>query len=231
MDREADPRPRSTGCVDLARGIEGARLVTLQGWITWVGIHLLTRFLGHHRGVLPARRNRLLTMTPATRSSSCSPASPIPRLDSLDLATTAGALSTCRARRRMDELLDRFGVSPSNSTGDARLVHFSRPARAVRLRVGHGRRCAERPALEEICCGLHTGECELVGTDLIGLAVNVAARIAGAAGPERSARRPPRSRTWSSARASASRRSAGRSSRVCPDDGSSTGTSGTDPDR
>ncbi|WP_442893369.1 hypothetical protein [Bradyrhizobium sp.] len=32
-------------------------------------------------------------------------------------------------------------------------------------------------------CGLHTGECELVGKDLAGIAVHIGARVAGAAEP------------------------------------------------
>jgi class 3 adenylate cyclase len=77
-------------------------------------------------------------------------------------------------------LLARFGGQPVKHTGDGRLVHFTRPARAVRF--ASAMTSAARAGGLEIRCGLHTGECELVGTDLIGLAVNVAARIAAAAG-------------------------------------------------
>jgi class 3 adenylate cyclase len=35
----------------------------------------------------------------------------------------------------------------------------------------------------EVRCGLHTGEVEVVGTDVAGLAVHIGARIAALAGP------------------------------------------------
>ena len=35
----------------------------------------------------------------------------------------------------------------------------------------------------EVRAGIHTGECELVGEKIAGLAVNVGARVSGAAGP------------------------------------------------
>ena len=58
---------------------------------------------------------------------------------------------------------------------------FPGPAVAVR--------CAEqlhevvRPLDLELRVGIHTGECERIGNDLSGLAVNVAARIGAAAAP------------------------------------------------
>jgi class 3 adenylate cyclase len=35
----------------------------------------------------------------------------------------------------------------------------------------------------EVRCGLHTGECEVVGNDLAGIAVHTGARVAGLAAP------------------------------------------------
>jgi len=81
----------------------------------------------------------------------------------------------------MDGLLDRFGGVHVKHTGDGRLVHFTRPARAVRFAsamTDEARACGL-----EIRSGIHTGECEVVGDDLIGLAVNVAARVTAVAGP------------------------------------------------
>jgi class 3 adenylate cyclase len=82
--------------------------------------------------------------------------------------------------RRMDELLARFGGTAVKHTGDGRLVHFARPARAVRFAAA----MAHEAHLSgvEIRAGIHTGECEAVGDDLIGLAVNIAARVTARAG-------------------------------------------------
>jgi class 3 adenylate cyclase len=67
------------------------------------------------------------------------------------------------------------------TTGDGMLALFNGPARGVR--------CAEavRDAVGElgieIRAGLHVGECELRGDDVGGLAVHIAARVAGLARP------------------------------------------------
>ena len=55
----------------------------------------------------------------------------------------------------------------------------------------------------EVRAGLHTGECELVGDDIGGMAVHIGARISALAQARRGARLAAPSRTSSSARASA----------------------------
>jgi class 3 adenylate cyclase/pimeloyl-ACP methyl ester carboxylesterase len=65
--------------------------------------------------------------------------------------------------------------------GDGFLATFDGPARGVR--------CATEIADEvrrlgiEIRAGLHTGECEVVGDDVAGMAVNIGARVSSLAGP------------------------------------------------
>lgn len=83
--------------------------------------------------------------------------------------------------RRMDEQLARLGGEFVKHTGDGRLVHFARPARAVRFAAAMTEEA--RACDLEIRSGIHGGECELVSGDLIGLAVNIAARVAALAQP------------------------------------------------
>jgi class 3 adenylate cyclase len=77
--------------------------------------------------------------------------------------------------------VERFGGRRVKTTGDGMLALFNGPARGVR--------CAEavRDAVGElgieIRAGLHVGECELRGDDVGGLAVHIAARVAGLARP------------------------------------------------
>lgn len=77
--------------------------------------------------------------------------------------------------------LARFGGVEVNTTGDGFVARFDSPAQAIR--------CAQAMvgSLEarglQIRAGIHTGECELRGTDLAGQSVHVAARVAAAAGP------------------------------------------------
>ncbi len=75
--------------------------------------------------------------------------------------------------------LARFRGSEVKTTGDGFLATFDGPARAVR--------CARSIVEEirrlglEVRTGLHTGECEMVGDDVRGIAVHTAARVAAAA--------------------------------------------------
>jgi class 3 adenylate cyclase len=79
------------------------------------------------------------------------------------------------------DLADRFGGTVVKNTGDGHLATFDGPTQAIR--------CAEALRAEaetlgiEVRVGIHTGECELLDTDIGGIAVHIAARILGQAGP------------------------------------------------
>jgi DNA-binding NarL/FixJ family response regulator len=86
---------------------------------------------------------------------------------------------------RHDELirreLARHGGREVKTTGDGFLALFDGPARAIRCAI------AIRQALEaegvEVRIGLHSGEVELRGDDVGGIAVNLGARVAATAEP------------------------------------------------
>jgi class 3 adenylate cyclase len=67
------------------------------------------------------------------------------------------------------------------SMGDGYFATFDGPARAIRC--AHEIAEAVRVLGIEIRAGLHTGECELVGDDVAGMAVNIGARVSSLAGP------------------------------------------------
>ena len=77
------------------------------------------------------------------------------------------------------DLTERFGGTVVQGTGDGHLITFDGPTQAIR--------CAEALRADaealgiEIRAGIHTGECELLGTDIGGIAVHIAARILGQA--------------------------------------------------
>jgi class 3 adenylate cyclase/pimeloyl-ACP methyl ester carboxylesterase len=104
--------------------------------------------------------------------------------------------STARAAtegdRRWRDLLDahdatirralgRFRGEEIKTTGDGFLAAFDGPGRAIN--------CAQTIATSardmgvDVRAGLHTGECELRGDDLAGIAVHIGARVASLAGP------------------------------------------------
>jgi pimeloyl-ACP methyl ester carboxylesterase len=75
--------------------------------------------------------------------------------------------------------LERFGGREVNTAGDGFVATFDGPGRAISCA------CAIRDALSalgiEVRCGLHTGEIELRGADIAGLAVHIAARVGASA--------------------------------------------------
>jgi class 3 adenylate cyclase len=79
------------------------------------------------------------------------------------------------------EVLRLYGGREISTAGDGFLAAFEGPARAIRCASAICDRV--RPLNLEVRCGLHTGECEIVGNDLAGIAVHIGARVAALAGP------------------------------------------------
>ena len=77
--------------------------------------------------------------------------------------------------------LERHRGRAVKTMGDGFLATFDGPARAIRCA------CSARDAMRdlgiEVRAGLHTGECDLIGEDVGGIAVNIGARVGSAAGP------------------------------------------------
>ncbi|HYI35524.1 MAG TPA: adenylate/guanylate cyclase domain-containing protein, partial [Thermoleophilaceae bacterium] len=68
------------------------------------------------------------------------------------------------------------------STGDGVLATFDGPARAIR--AAQSVRDASSGLGLQVRAGLHTGECEIVGDDVAGLAVHIGARVMALAGAD-----------------------------------------------
>jgi class 3 adenylate cyclase len=162
----------------LAEQIEGSRYTELEGedHFPWVGdsnaaLEAIEEFLtGVRPGPVPERVLATVLFTDI--------------VDSTRLATEIGD-------RRWRELLEehqqlvrdqllRFEGREVKTTGDGFLAVFDGPTRAAEC----ARAIAEEmPSLGiEVRAGLHTGEVELMGDDIGGIAVHVAARIAALAG-------------------------------------------------
>jgi class 3 adenylate cyclase len=86
-----------------------------------------------------------------------------------------------RHQRAVRDALERFHGREVKSTGDGFLATFDGPARAIRC----GRAILEssEPLGIRVRAGLHTGECEVMGQDIGGIAVHIAARVSALAGP------------------------------------------------
>src|SRR4051812_39645048 len=108
--------------------------------------------------------------------------------DIVDSTRTAAELGDRRWREVLEghqrivrDALGRFAGREVKSTGDGFLATFDGPARAVRCAeavVG-----ASAAAGVNVRAGLHAGECEVMGTDIGGIAVHIAARVSALAGP------------------------------------------------
>jgi class 3 adenylate cyclase len=77
--------------------------------------------------------------------------------------------------------LERFSGQEIKTTGDGFLATFDGPARAVRC--AQAITAASARLGIEVRCGLHTGEIELRGADVGGIAVHIGQRVCGLAGP------------------------------------------------
>jgi class 3 adenylate cyclase len=76
--------------------------------------------------------------------------------------------------------VDRHRGRTVKSTGDGVLATFDGPARAIR--AARAIEDGVRRLGVEIRAGLHTGECEVIGDDVGGLAVHIGARVMATAG-------------------------------------------------
>jgi class 3 adenylate cyclase len=94
----------------------------------------------------------------------------------------AAELGDRRWRRLLEEHdtvvranLGRFRGREVETTGDGFLTTFDGPARAIRAAAAMRDELTEQGL--QIRVGLHTGECELVGDHIRGIAVHIAARV------------------------------------------------------
>jgi class 3 adenylate cyclase len=107
--------------------------------------------------------------------------------DIVDSTSTAAELGDARWRSLLEqhqtivrEALERFHGREVKSTGDGFLATFDGPARAVRC-ARDVLDSSEREGIQ-VRAGLHTGECEVMGDDIGGIAVHIAARVSALAG-------------------------------------------------
>ena len=77
--------------------------------------------------------------------------------------------------------LDRFRGQEVQTTGDGFLATFDGPARAIPCARAITNKVGDIGL--EVRAGLHSGECQIRGDDLAGVAVHIGARVGGLAGP------------------------------------------------
>jgi class 3 adenylate cyclase len=164
----------------LAEHIPGARYIELEGVdsFPFVGdsdaiVGEIEEFLtGARSGREPARALRTVMFT-----------------DIVDATARAAKLGDGRWRDLLAdhdalvrEQLARFGGHEVKTVGDGFLATFEGPpSRALRCALAIT--AAARKLAIEVRVGVHTGECELIGEDVGGMAVHIASRVNALAGP------------------------------------------------
>lgn len=178
MHRRDDVRVRSFAGRELADNIPGARYVEFPGadHIPWTDdqagtIEEIRQFIG--AAPPPVGIDRVLStvlftdIVGSTRQA-------VAAGDRQWRATLEAHHATVRAQ------LQRHRGREVKTTGDGFLALFDGPARAVRCAQEIVR--AVRSLDIEVRAGVHTGEVEMMGDDVGGIAVHIAARVAARAG-------------------------------------------------
>jgi pimeloyl-ACP methyl ester carboxylesterase/class 3 adenylate cyclase len=163
----------------MASRISGAKLVELPGidHMPWVGdldaiVHETAEFLTGTRPMADAERTLATVLF----------------TDIVQSTERAAALGDRRWRELLEthqalvrEILAQFRGREIDTAGDGFLAAFDGPARAIRCADAIRKR--SRTAGVEIRAGLHTGECEVMGEKLGGIAVHIGSRVAAKALP------------------------------------------------
>jgi class 3 adenylate cyclase len=163
----------------MAQGIPGAQLIELPGtdhtfWVNDGGI-----LLDHVEQFLTGKRHAHEPERVLTTVLFADIVGSTERAVAIGDRPWRELLAAFRAKVR--DVLRNFKGREINTAGDGFLAAFDGPARAIRC-AGAIREAASSLGLE-VRCGLHTGECELVGDDLAGIAVHIGARVAALAVP------------------------------------------------
>jgi class 3 adenylate cyclase len=178
IHRTGDKVVNVEGGRDMAAHIPGARFVELPGidHIFYVGesadeiSDAIEEFLTGSRTPVPV--DRILATVLFT--------------DIVGSTEKAAALGDQRWRDLLDNHhatirrnLERFRGREVKTTGDGFLATFDGPARGVRCAYAIAQEI--KPLGIEVRAGLHTGECEMIGNDVGGIAVHTGARVAALA--------------------------------------------------
>jgi class 3 adenylate cyclase len=164
----------------IAEHVEGAR------WLELPGDFHLDGSVGGERDSLAAIQEFLTGTSDAPRADRV--LATVLFTDIVDSTRRAAQLGDRRWREVLDahdagarRELVRGNGREVKTTGDGFLAVFDGPARAIRCAEAITR--SARTAGLEVRAGLHTGECEVRGDDVAGMAVHIGSRVAALAGP------------------------------------------------
>jgi class 3 adenylate cyclase len=165
-----------------ARRIPGARLVELPGLssiYTWVHAESNRIVVDETRRIVEAAQSDATGERVLTTVVFVDLAGSTKR--AVDEGDQAWAELVQRYQATTRRQIDRSRGHEVDNAGDGFFATFDGPARAIRC--GQAIASAVRDLGLEIRCGVHTGECELIGNKVGGISVHVGARICSLALP------------------------------------------------
>jgi pimeloyl-ACP methyl ester carboxylesterase/class 3 adenylate cyclase len=172
MNRTGDPVASCDGARDMAKRIPGARFVEFPGDshpIMDAPEKVLAEIQTFITGVRPVAVDDRVLAT-------------VLFVDVANSTQTLSALGDSAWKSRLEgyyrivrDELARYRGRETNTAGDGFLASFDGPGRAIRCALAIA--SAVKPIGLDIRAGLHTGEVELMGDNIGGIAVHIAARI------------------------------------------------------
>jgi class 3 adenylate cyclase len=180
LHRTGDPVEEIEAGRDLAKRIPGARFVELAGddWPPWAGDQ--TAVLDEVESFVQGAREEEAELDRVLAT--------VLFTDIVGSTQRAAAIGDRRWRALLDAhnetvraVLSRYRGREVDTARDGFLATFDGPARAVRCAQGIAQ--AVRTLGLEIRAGIHTGEIQLAGEDVRGIAVHIGSRVAALAGP------------------------------------------------
>jgi pimeloyl-ACP methyl ester carboxylesterase len=173
MNRTGDPVAPCEAARDLARRIPGARFIEFPGnthsMMAIAPEKVLAEIEGFVTGVRSVEVDDRVLAT-------------VLFVDVADSTRTLSALGDSAWKVRLTDYyrivrgeLARFRGREANTAGDGIMASFDGPGRAIRCALAIA--TAVRPHGLEVRAGLHTGEVELMGDNIGGIAVHIASRV------------------------------------------------------
>jgi class 3 adenylate cyclase len=179
MNRTGDPCAHVEAARDMASRIPGAKFIEYPGASHSIMLDDMETVLSDIQEFITGERpidsvDRVLATVLFLDIASSTE-----RASALGDAAWGNVLNSYYAIVRKE--LARFRGKETNTTGDGFLATFDGPARAVRCALAIA--VAVKQLGIEVRAGVHTGECELMGDNVGGIAVHTGARIMATAQP------------------------------------------------
>lgn len=173
MNRTGDPVASCDGARDMAKRIPGASFVEFPGNVHSMQAIAPERVLAEIQAFITGARPALVDDRMLAT---------VLVVDVVDSTRALNALGDRAWKTRLEDYyrivrkeLARYRGRETNTAGDGFLASFDGPSRAIRCAVSIA--SAVKPLGLAVRAGLHTGEVELMGDNIGGIAVHIAARI------------------------------------------------------